>query len=80
MEQLIGEIRLFTYNFVPMGWLRCDGTIVSITEYQTLYALLMTRYGGDGMTNFALPDLTGAEPDPNTMYCIAWEGIFPTRP
>ncbi len=58
----IGEIRIFGGNFAPVGWLFCDGSLVPITEYETLFQLIGTTYGGDGETNFALPDLRGRAP------------------
>jgi len=58
-EPFIGEIRQVTFNFAPAGWLPCDGRLVSIGENDALYALIGTTYGGDGISNFALPDLRG---------------------
>jgi microcystin-dependent protein len=58
----IGEIRMFAGNFAPEGWLFCDGALVSIDDYDTLYNLVGTTYGGDGQTTFALPDLRGRLP------------------
>lgn len=56
-ESYIGEIRLFAGNFAPRGWLFCDGSLLLIKDYEVLFVLLGTAYGGDGVTNFALPDL-----------------------
>lgn len=61
-EPFIGEIRMFAGNFAPQGWLLCDGSVQSIAEYDVLYALIGTRYGGDGQTTFNLPDLRGRAP------------------
>jgi len=58
----IGEIRMFGGNFAPVGWLGCNGQLVSIADYSTLYALIGTTYGGDGVTTFGLPDLQGRIP------------------
>ncbi|MBI5915895.1 MAG: phage tail protein [Bacteroidetes bacterium] len=58
----IGEIRLFAGNFVPRGWAYCTGQLLPINQYQAVYAILGTTYGGDGQTNFALPDLRGRVP------------------
>lgn len=58
----IGEIRLFAGNFAPQGWLFCDGALVPISEYETLFQLIGTTYGGDGQSTFALPDLRGRVP------------------
>jgi len=79
MDPLIGQIQLFPYNFVPRGWLGCNGQLVSIQQFTPLYALLGTQYGGDGYTTFGLPNLQGAEPLPGLRYCIATDGSFPQR-
>ena len=55
----LGEIRLLSYQQVPAGWLPCDGRRLLITENQALFQVLGTKFGGDGTTNFALPDLRG---------------------
>lgn len=62
MESYVGDIRLFGGNFAPRGWALCNGALLSISEYQLLYTLIGTRYGGDGQTTFALPDLRGRVP------------------
>lgn len=79
MEPFIGQIELFPYGFAPRGWALCNGALINIITNQALYALLGNRFGGDGRTTFALPNLLGAEPIPNTNYYIAMEGYFPTR-
>lgn len=61
-EPHIGEIRLFAGTFAPRGWAFCDGQQLWIWEYDTLFSLIGTTYGGDGMTQFALPDLRGRVP------------------
>ena len=61
-DPYIGEIRMFGGNFAPLGWALCDGQLLSISQYNALYALLGTTYGGDGQTTFALPDLRGRAP------------------
>jgi microcystin-dependent protein len=58
-DSYVGEIRIFAGNFAPDGWHLCDGTLLPISGYDTLYALLGTTYGGDGVTNFCVPDLRG---------------------
>lgn len=62
MEYYVGEIRMFAGNFAPVGWSLCDGSSLSIAEYEVLYTLLGTTYGGDGQTNFNVPDLRGRVP------------------
>lgn len=59
MDPLLGEIRLFAAGFVPRGYLPCDGRTLPIREHQALYSVIGTRFGGDGATTFALPDLRG---------------------
>ncbi|WP_025036302.1 phage tail protein [Bradyrhizobium sp. DOA9] len=58
-DPFIGEIRLFGFPRVPDGWLACNGQAMSISEYQVLYAVIGTTYGGDGVNTFNLPDLRG---------------------
>jgi microcystin-dependent protein len=58
----VGEIRMFAGNFAPAGWELCQGQLLAIAEYDVLFNLIGTTYGGDGKTNFALPDLQGRFP------------------
>lgn len=58
-DAMLGEIRMFAGTYAPRGWAFCDGRILSISGNQELYSLLGTTYGGNGRTNFALPDLRG---------------------
>jgi len=58
-EPFIGEIRMFAGNFAPRGWAKCEGQLLAINQYNALFSILGTRYGGDGHTTFALPDLRG---------------------
>ncbi len=61
-EPFLSEIRLFSFNFAPMGWALCNGQLLPINQNQALFALLGTTYGGDGRVNFALPNLRGQVP------------------
>lgn len=61
-EPFIGEIRMFAGNFAPVGWALCHGQILAISQYETLFSLIGTTYGGDGQLTFALPDLRGRVP------------------
>jgi len=61
-QPYIGEIRMFGGNFAPNGWMLCDGQLLPISEYDTLFNLIGTTYGGDGQSTFALPDLRGRIP------------------
>lgn len=56
MDPFIGEIRLVGFNFAPKGWAICNGQLLPIAQYQALFSLLGTTYGGDGRTTFGLPD------------------------
>lgn len=58
-QPFVGEIRNFAGSFAPAGWEFCDGQLLPISEYETLFNLIGTTYGGDGQTSFALPDLRG---------------------
>jgi microcystin-dependent protein len=58
-EPFLSEIRLFSFNFPPKGWAFCNGQLLPINQNQPLFALLGTTYGGNGQTNFALPNLQG---------------------
>lgn len=59
MEGTMAEIRLFAANFAPRNWRYCDGSLLPIAQNQALFALLGTTYGGNGIQNFALPDIRG---------------------
>ncbi len=61
-EPFIAEIRMFGFGFPPRGWAQCDGQILQISQFQAVFSLLGTTYGGDGRTTFALPDLRGRAP------------------
>lgn len=61
-QPYVGEIRMFAGNFAPAGWMFCDGSLVPISEYETLFNLIGTTYGGDGQSTFAMPDLRGRVP------------------
>lgn len=61
-QPYVGEIRMFGGNFAPAGWMFCDGQLLPISEYETLFNLIGTTYGGDGQETFALPDMRGRVP------------------
>jgi len=61
-QPYVGEIRMFAGNFAPAGWMFCEGQLLPISEYETLFQLIGTTYGGDGQSTFALPDLRGRIP------------------
>lgn len=61
-EPFVGELRLFPFGITPRGWLPCEGQLINIQTNQALFSLIGATYGGDGRTNFALPDLRGRVP------------------
>ena len=79
MDSFIGQIQLFPYNFAPKGWLACEGQLLDISQFTALFALIGVQFGGNGRTNFSLPDLRDKAPIENTQYCIALMGVFPSR-
>ena len=80
MGPFLGEIRLFPYGFVPVGWAACDGSTLQINRSTALFSLLGNMFGGDGKTTFALPDLRGKAPFAGQGgYCIATDGVYPSR-
>ena len=62
MTPYLGEIRLLSFTFAPVGWANCDGSLLSIAANTALFSLLGTTFGGDGVQTFALPDLRGRVP------------------
>jgi microcystin-dependent protein len=62
MDFYIGAIATFGFNFAPVNWLMCNGQLLPIADYQALYTLLGTTYGGDGVTTFGIPDLRSRVP------------------
>jgi microcystin-dependent protein len=65
----IGEVRSFAFGFEPAGWLECNGQLLSIAEYQPLFSLIGPTYGGNGVTDFAVPDI------PPLKTSVAGEGL-----
>ncbi|HRQ64620.1 MAG TPA: tail fiber protein [Xanthomonadaceae bacterium] len=58
-DPFVAEIRIFPFNFAPRGWAFCDGQLMPLSQNTALFSLLGTTYGGNGKSNFALPDLQG---------------------
>jgi microcystin-dependent protein len=58
-DPFVAEIRIFGFNFAPKGWAFCDGQLLPLSQNTALFSLLGTTYGGNGKSNFALPDLQG---------------------
>jgi microcystin-dependent protein len=61
-EPFLSEIRIMSFGYAPRGWALCNGQLLPINQNQALFSLLGTTYGGNGQTNFALPDLRGRAP------------------
>ena len=61
-EPFISQVSIFAFNFAPRGWAQCNGQLLPINQNQALFSLLGTTYGGNGTTNFALPNLQGRVP------------------
>ena len=62
MNPFVAEIRIFPFNFAPKGWAFCNGQLMPISQNTALFSLLGTNYGGDGKSNFALPNIQGSAP------------------
>jgi microcystin-dependent protein len=62
MQPYVGQVIAVGFNFAPVGWALCNGQLLSIAEYSTLYNLIGTTYGGNGQTTFAVPNLCGRSP------------------
>ena len=75
-QPFLAEIVLYAFAQPPAGWLPCDGRLLPVNQNQALFSLLGFTFGGDGRTNFALPNYTSLAPE-GTHYCIAAQGIFP---
>ncbi|WP_338554407.1 tail fiber protein [Paenibacillus sp. KS-LC4] len=74
MDAYVGEIRIFAGNFPPMNWALCNGDILPVSRYSTLFSVIGNQYGGNGQTTFALPNLQGSAP----MGQGAGPGLTPT--
>lgn len=77
-DDYIGSVGLFGGNFCPRNTSEADGKLLAIAEYQALFSLLGTTYGGDGRTTFGLPKLTA--PQKGMRYCVVLQGTYPSRP
>lgn len=74
-DPFLGEIRLTSFTFAPRGWAFCCGQLLPITQNQALFSLLGINYGGDGRTNFALPDMRGRVPiHKSTVFNVGQSG------
>jgi microcystin-dependent protein len=81
LNPFIGEVETFAFNFCPTGWFPTNGALLPIASYSPLFSLLGTMYGGDGTTNFALPNTKPVKTKGRTdlTQCIAYLGVFPSK-
>ncbi|ACB32544.1 Tail Collar domain protein [Leptothrix cholodnii SP-6] len=77
MDPILGMIALFSFPFQMEGWAPCDGRLLPIMQYQALYSLMGTTYGGDGQSTFGIPKM--AAPAQGMSYQIALNGVYPQR-
>ena len=77
----LGQVLALPYNFAPVGCAPCNGQLLQISQNTALFSLLGTTYGGDGITTFALPNLSGIPGGggATVSYYIATQGIYPSR-
>lgn len=78
-DAFIGSIVLVGFNFAPPNWALCQGQLLPINQYQALFSLLGTTYGGDGRTTFALPKLDAGSLQEGLNYIICLNGVYPSR-
>jgi len=79
MFQFLGQIQLFGFGFEQPDWVKCRGQILQMKEHKALYQLIGTKFGGNGILTFALPDLRDASPTPGMEYYISLKGVYPSR-
>ena len=80
-QPFVGEIMIAPYDFCPRGYLPADGRLLQISQNTALFSLILTNYGGDGSSTFALPAMAPIRTVTGAFlhHCIAIEGIFPSR-
>ena len=78
MEPFVGLVQIFAFPFAPQGWAPCNGQLLQIAEFDVLFNLIGTTYGGDGTTTFALPKLAPLGPK-GPGYYISLFGQAPTK-
>lgn len=77
----IGDMLLFAGNFTPRDFVRCDGSLLRVSEYPALFSVVGTTYGGNGQTTFAVPNMKAAEaPLKGARYIMCIYGVYPSRP
>jgi microcystin-dependent protein len=75
-----GTVILIACDYTPAYSCKCDGQLLNITDHSDLFSLLSTKFGGDGVKTFALPNMMGLEPIPGLNYIMEPSGIYPQRP
>lgn len=80
-DTYLGDVRAMSFTFAPRGWAQCQGQLLPVAQYQALYGLLGTRYGGDGQRSFGLPALppVPAQNGGVLTYCISLQGQYPVH-
>jgi len=79
-DSYMGDVRAMSFSFAPRGWAQCKGQLLPVAQNQALFHLLGTTFGGDGKTNFALPNLPGVPANGGTLtYCICLNGQYPAQ-
>lgn len=73
----VGEILLVAFNFVPTGFYACNGQTLLVSQHSSLFSVIGSTYGGDGISTFALPNLTAPT---DLYYIICEDGVYPPRP
>lgn len=79
MDGIIGEIKLVVHSFNMLGYMECNGQLLSIKSNEMLFSLLSTRFGGNGENDFAIPKIEAPKSNPQLRYVICVNGTYPTR-
>jgi microcystin-dependent protein len=79
VQSTIGQVEIFAFNFAPVGFMACQGQLLPIIQYQALFSLIGTQYGGNGETDFALPKLAPVTRDGPFYYICVQGGDEPRR-
>ena len=79
MDNVIGTVQLFAFEFVTRGWQHCNGALLPVNQHMALFTVLGNRFGGTPGSTFALPDLRDKAPAPGLVYAICVDGVLPVR-
>jgi microcystin-dependent protein len=80
MDEFMGVVKLVAFQYAPQNWAPCSGQLLPINQNQALFSLLGTTFGGDGRTNFAVPNLNAGTLQEGLHYIICVNGVYPSRP